>query len=363
MCSSPTSSVTATALPSPFLRKAAILSFLPALPLCITHGALSADAVPAVGLVPLFFSAGVSLFLLIRASQSRRRGKGKQRAESGVSDPEGLFGRGTDAGEPESVEEGGPSGLSGIEPDVEERDETEDEGEGASVLTHRIFVFVVDAILAAALMVVLVFTWIGTGRARDKSPQLAMLAAYSTMPLLVNFLIHLYLAAREFVAGLAIPGLVEYTAWRVVPADCPHCGNRLRPDSFPPIPWYETVERPKVSLSQIKFPTVPRPSLPSFRAPRFAALKGPREWKVPNWMRGRSQEYASLFVDEEQSERDRYRDDPDGPFGEPSGTTTVVATGSADPAPVVEEVVVGKKDKKGKSGSGALLGEDVTSWS
>jgi hypothetical protein len=161
-------------------------------------------------------------------------------------------------------------------------------------------------------------------------------------------LIHLYLALREFVAGLALPGLVEYTAWRLVPADCPHCGNRLRPDSLPPIPWYEAVERPRVTL-------------PFFGLPRFTGPKSGREWKVPNWMRGRSEENANLFVDDQQIERDRYRDDPEDPLGEPSNTTTVIVTGSADPVPVVEEVVVGKKDKKAKSGSNALFGEDESS--
>jgi hypothetical protein len=157
-------------------------------------------------------------------------------------------------------------------------------------------------------------------------------------------LIHLYLAVREFVAGLAIPALVEYSAWHVVSPDCPHCGSRLRPDTLPPIPWYETVTRPDMSLPQITAPSISRPSLPAFKMPQFSGLKVPREWKVLNWMRGRNQD-ASLFVDDDQNERERYRDDPDGPFDEPSGTTTVVATGSAGPAPA-EEVVVGKKDKR-----------------
>jgi hypothetical protein len=174
-------------------------------------------------------------------------------------------------------------------------------------------------------------------------------------------LIHLYLAAREFAAGLAIPGLIEYTAWRAVPPDCPHCGRRLRPDSLPPIPWYETVSRPTVTLPKIKAPSIPRPSLPAFKLPKFSGLKV-REWKVPKWMRGRNEEYASLFVDDQQDERDRYRDDPDGPFGGQSGNTTVVATGSSG-APPVEEVVVGKKDRRGKSASNpALFGDDDSSW-
>ncbi len=178
--------------------------------------------------------------------------------------------------------------------------------------------------------------------------------------LTVCSLIHLFLAAREFIAGLAIPSLIEYTAWRAVPADCPHCGSRLRPDTLPPIPWYETVSRPTVSLPQIQAPSIPRPSLPAFKLPSFSALKAPRGWKVPAWFKGRDQEYASLFVDDEQNERDRYRDEPDEHFG--AGPSSVVATVSAAPPPV-EEVVVAKKDKKGKSGSSPpLFGESETTW-
>lgn len=81
-------------------------------------------------------------------------------------------------------------------------------------------------------------------------------------------------------------------------------------------------------------------------------------------MKGRSQEHASLFVDDDQNERDRYQDDPDDTIGRPSSHTHVIATGSADPAPVVEEVVVGRKDnKRGKNGSSpALFGEEDPSW-
>ncbi|KAK4119199.1 hypothetical protein N657DRAFT_582150 [Parathielavia appendiculata] len=350
-------------LPSPFLRKAAVISFLPALPLCIVHGVLSHDVVPALGLIPLFFSAVVSIFLLLVGRRRRRalpEAKGKGRQTGGVDeDLEGsVVGRGGDVSEREVVE-GAEREPSGIEADVDGEDE--EESLGHSVLTHRIVVFVADVVFASALMVVLVFTWIRTGRAGDRRPQLAMLAAYSTVPLLVNFLIHLYLAAREFATGMAISGLIEYTAWRAVPSDCPHCGSRLRPDSLPPIPWYETVSRPKVSLPQIKAPSIPRPALPAFKMPKFSALKC-RVWKGPNWMRGQNQEYARLFVDEQQNEHDRYSDDPDGPFGEQSGSTTVVPKGSSA-APPVEEIVVGKKERRGKSSSPALFGQnDDASW-
>jgi hypothetical protein len=167
-------------------------------------------------------------------------------------------------------------------------------------------------------------------------------------------LIHAFLAVREFGAGLAIPGLVEYTAWRAIPPDCPHCGTRLRPDSLPSIPWYETVSRPRVSLPHIQSPSISRPSLPGFKVPTFSGLRG-REWKVPNWMKGRNPEYAPLLVDGDQNQHDEYSDGPD--------TSAVLATGSAGPASV-EEVVVGKKGKKGKSGSSpSLLGEEDPSWS
>jgi hypothetical protein len=166
-----TALISPTTLPHPLLRKAAILSFLPALPLCITHGALSQDLVPALGLLPLFFSAAASTFLLVRA---RRLGKGKQPRRDGVEglDPEGADDaiQASDAEDEDEVEEG-----------------VGEERGGESVLTHRIVVFVVDAVLAAALMVVLVFTWIGTGHVgRGNRPELAMLAAYATVPLLVN---------------------------------------------------------------------------------------------------------------------------------------------------------------------------------
>jgi hypothetical protein len=151
--------ITATTLPSPALRKAAIISFIPALPLCITHGVLSKNIVPSLGLIPLFFSASASVYLLVAERALARAGKGKQS-------------RGTD------------------EPDVEASpDEAQVQAEGratgaTSILTHRIFVFFLDLVVAASLMVVLVFSWVGV--AADGRADLAMLAAYSTVPLLAN---------------------------------------------------------------------------------------------------------------------------------------------------------------------------------
>jgi hypothetical protein len=68
----------------------------------------------------------------------------------------------------------------------------------------------------------------------------------------------------------------------------------------------------------------------------------------------------SLFVDDQQRERDRYRDDLDGPFGEQSGSTTVVTGSSGSP---VEEIVVTKKSGRSKSASNpAVSGHDGAYW-
>ena len=154
--------ITPTTLPSPSLRKTACLALLPALPLCITHGALSHDLVPALGLIPLVSSAGVSLFLVLRGRRRGGAGEGRRVGFEG------------------EVEEGG------IGPEEDYEEEAAGEQQDGGVLTHRILVFVVDVVHAVGLMVVLVFTWIRAGKVGDGRPELAMLAAYATVPLLVN---------------------------------------------------------------------------------------------------------------------------------------------------------------------------------
>jgi hypothetical protein len=180
--------ISPTTLPSPLLRKIALLSFFPALPLCVAHGALSHEIVPALSLIPLFFSAASSLFLLLSARRETH-GKGNRRLNVGVvageDDLEALIG-GREHGEAVGDEEADDSGR-GLEPGSDEGDEEEGVDKKTSILTHRIVVFVVDVVLAAGLMAVLVFTWLGTGRSqRRPRADLAMLAAYSTMPLLGN---------------------------------------------------------------------------------------------------------------------------------------------------------------------------------
>ncbi|CAM1504367.1 Fc.00g019580.m01.CDS01 [Cosmosporella sp. VM-42] len=227
------------------------LSLLPAFVLCLAHGILSHHLVPAIGLVPLAVSTAGSIFLLRRSP--------------------------------------------------------EDAGPNTRRFAHPIVVFAYDVVLAAALMVVLVFTWIAKGG----TPELSMLAAYATIPLLFNFLVHLYLALGSIYAGLAIGGLVHWLIWRTLPPECPNCNHRLSPD-LPELPW-----------------------LSSFR-------------------RSRS-EYAALFVDEE----DRYHDEedvhPENVHPEQSETT---------PTPQPEAVEVKKKDKrvKGNSSSSTPPEEPTSPW-
>ncbi|KAM5355533.1 hypothetical protein ACJ41O_002179 [Fusarium nematophilum] len=234
------------------LRIITIASFLPAFPLCLAHGILSHNPVPAVGLVPLALSAGGGTFLL--------------RARNGDED-------------------GRPHRLS-----------------------HPVLVFVCDVILATALMVVLVFTWIGKGH----SASLSMLAAYATIPLLVNFFIHLLLALQSLYSGLAIHSLVQWLAWRTLPPDCPHCSHRLRPD-FPELPWLERLRERR---------------------------------------RGG---YTSLFVDDEH----RYRDDEEDGGGDDDAEQAEAAAQAVQP----EAVEVRKKNgRKGKTTTPPSREEPASPW-
>lgn len=108
------------------LRVLTTLSFIPAFPLCVAHGVLSHLPAPAVGLVPLAVSAAGSVVLI----------------RSTADDVGGSDGR-------------SPNPLA---------------------------IFFFDVVTAAALMVVLVFTWI----TKEGTPGLSMLAAYATIPLLFN---------------------------------------------------------------------------------------------------------------------------------------------------------------------------------
>ncbi|KAI1806513.1 hypothetical protein F4811DRAFT_510262 [Daldinia bambusicola] len=330
------------------LRIVTAATFLPAFPLCVAHGVVSGSPAPAVGLVPLAFSAGAGIFINSRQSRSKQPS----------SEPEP---------EPQPELERGDAGESALEQEYERGPETEDTPQSReasdaptpapalaskSTPAHPFLVFAVDSILAAALMVVLVFTWIDSSSGSTNSAETAMLAAYATIPLLINFLIHLSLAVRELSRGLAIPRLTQYLAWQAVPPDCPNCGHQLRPDAPPRMPWLDEASLPrphnlnlnlKTKLKSVKWklPTVPKVKAPG--------------WKTPAWFRNRgARGYAPLFVstdphhhddddDDVEEETDvpvaPYRDDPEA--GGPSARLEDPET----PQPEVIEIV-GKKSKK-----------------
>ncbi|KAI1342489.1 hypothetical protein F5Y15DRAFT_305773 [Xylariaceae sp. FL0016] len=236
------------------LRVVTAATFLPAFPLCLAHGIVSGSPVPAAGLVPLAFSAGVGIFLL------SRRAKEQQEQRSG------------------NVEHGEQQ-----QPDQSPSDESQKP-------SRPVLVFLVDVILATAILVVLVFTWIRTSRRSDE----AMLAAYATMPLLINFCTHLYLAVRELSRGLALPGLIQWLAWKLVPPDCPDCHCRLRPESAPSMPWFESLPKMNVKMNM--------PAMPKMKAP---------EWKTPAWLRRQFSEYDEVPTEEEAAEQGQYTDEPE----------------------------------------------------
>jgi hypothetical protein len=121
------------------LRILAALLFIPALPLCLAHGILRQYPVPALGLVPQFFSVVAAVVVV-----GLRRDKNSDEHRHGLRD----------------------------------------------VVTHPLAVFSYDMALAAGYMVVLVFTWISKGGpywiTSDRPYKLSMLAAYATMPLLAS---------------------------------------------------------------------------------------------------------------------------------------------------------------------------------
>lgn len=125
------------------LRIFVALLFIPAFPLCLVSGILSHHPVPALGLLPQFFSIVAAVIVV-----------GLHRTPSG------------DDGE------------------AEDRQGSQQKYSIRDIITHPLAVFWYDVLLAAGYMIVLVYTWITTSQRR--STGLSMLAAYATMPLLAS---------------------------------------------------------------------------------------------------------------------------------------------------------------------------------
>lgn len=164
------------------LRIVNAATFLPAFALCIAHGARSGSPVPAVGLVPLAFSSGLSIFQLVRLRRYNKQNQKKKQAVVGRRPSQQQLPQDNNAAEAAAQETQAPE----LEQQQGDGERGGEEGDGDDELTQQprnpILTFFADMLLAAALMVVLVFTWIQKG----DSAELAMLAAYATIPLLVN---------------------------------------------------------------------------------------------------------------------------------------------------------------------------------
>ncbi|KAG8407824.1 hypothetical protein J3458_020136 [Metarhizium acridum] len=123
------------------LRILAALLFIPAFPLCLVHGILKHHPVPALGLLPQFFSIVAAAVVL---GFHRKRDDGEH--------------------------------------GVEGTDQPPRENTLRDIIVHPVTVFCYDVALASGYMIVLVFTWITT----EGPSGLSMLAAYATIPLLAN---------------------------------------------------------------------------------------------------------------------------------------------------------------------------------
>ncbi|KAF7539890.1 hypothetical protein G7054_g1739 [Neopestalotiopsis clavispora] len=234
------------------LRAVAAATFVPAFPLLLAEGIVSHHAVPAVGLVPLAFSSGFSLFTLLRMRLQHRR----RRHSSGSSSSSSSS-------------------------------EDEDE-EAACDSKHPIVYFVIDLILAAALLIVLVFSWT---KSDELSGKIAALAAYATIPLLIN--LSCTLRSDAILRPADRPG-------RVSPLRA-----RIRPTSLPRIPWFHQARRIKLI-----------PGTKGVKVPEFESSGGwfskKREWQAPKWLRKRrdSDDHGGMFARHDDDE-ERYRDEPE----------------------------------------------------
>ncbi|KAK0652794.1 hypothetical protein B0T16DRAFT_387997 [Cercophora newfieldiana] len=307
------------------LRTVLAVSLVPGFGLLIAAGAVSHHVVPAIGLVPLFFSAVFSLALLNSSDY--------QQTGSARSSPIRPHAHANDGGE------------SHLRPGPEEQSSTFEK-------RHPILVFLADVIFATSLMVVLVFTWISMSWSWRWGGSSTVLATYATMPLLTNFFIHAWLAIREFTVGTGLATLLNRIRFRGIPADCPSCGVNIRPATPPTPPWFDSVSAPSLTFRQVSF------SVPAVVPSVLGQAKGAaRDWKAPSWMKGAAaSESAPLIANQEDAEASDapYQDDydEDAVTVRPSLEVAAAKQGGS----TVEEVVVTKKDKKGKGT------DDEPSW-
>ncbi|KAK3379005.1 hypothetical protein B0T24DRAFT_589610 [Lasiosphaeria ovina] len=234
------------------LRMLCIVTFLPAFPLCLAHGIASGGIAPAIGILPMAFSAALSGFLLWRMRRDR--------AAAAMAFNHHAHHRGIDAEDAGDEEDGGLVLVATSAPAL------------------SFFVFLADLILALSILTALVFTWvdvsINRNRWRSYWPKtqhgdMAMLAAYGTIPLMVNFGIHTFLALRSLyreihrLVELSIAAAGGRHRSAPVPAQCPHCGEAVVAGAGPsdqqpqPVPTWMSGGRKKAGVEYMAVPSGP----------------------------------------------------------------------------------------------------------
>ena len=146
-------------------------AFLPALPMLLAHGFLSKHLFPAIGLIPQSLSLLAGIMLL------------RYKLKSATSSIESSL----EAGQTDGVATDPTTSATGNAAPLQDQDEEDDHHhhDTSTVhgkMTHPFVVFFFDIILAASIMVVLVFTW----KSSSTSAGLSMLAAYATIPLMLS---------------------------------------------------------------------------------------------------------------------------------------------------------------------------------
>ncbi|KAK0384144.1 hypothetical protein NLU13_8233 [Sarocladium strictum] len=161
-------------------RKLILLSYIPCFVLCIVGSCVSSRVLPGLALIPFSASALLSIVTLFIARRQRKR----------------------------SIQL--PAGNT-----------IDEDGGKAPVLLNAFAVFTYDVSLATSLMVVMIFIW-----TQDDWSRSVEVDTFATVPLLLTFIIHVYLAL------LALIQAFQYALKREAPSvTCPNCNTKVRTKS------------------------------------------------------------------------------------------------------------------------------------
>lgn len=140
------------------LRGVTVATFIPGFALCLAHGIASQEPLPAVGIIPMFFSVVLGSVMLAVTSKGQPL-KLKQRARAD-NDPENF-----------------------LDPSLDDEDDNDE-----LHVKHPILLFFADSTLATLHMLLLVLTWISLGGWHQYyyNHAFTVLATYATVPMLTD---------------------------------------------------------------------------------------------------------------------------------------------------------------------------------